>query len=139
MSRPFEKGNQLWQLRELNKPTKFEDDSQLAQACRDYFDWVMENPVEDGDKNKRVRPFTIGGLCLFIGISDTTWRTYRKDEKFKDLCEIVDAVIYENKFVGAAVNMFNANIISRDLGLADKSEVDAKVEVSHEEWLDNLK
>ena len=31
--------------------------------------------------------------------------------------------MFEQKFAGAAVGLFNANIIARDLGLTDKQEI----------------
>ena len=31
--------------------------------------------------------------------------------------------MFEQKFAGAAVGLFNANIIARDLGLADKQDI----------------
>ena len=34
--------------------------------------------------------------------------------------------IYQQKFEGASVGAFNANIIARDLGLADKQDVKVK-------------
>lgn len=34
-----------------------------------------------------------------------------------------EAVIYEQKFTGAAADLLNPNIIARDLGLADKKEL----------------
>ncbi len=46
-------------------------------------------------------------------------------ERGKDLSEIVakaEEVIYSQKFAGAAADLLNANIISRDLGLADKTD-----------------
>lgn len=41
----------------------------------------------------------------------------------------VETTIYTQKFEGAAVGAFNSNIIARDLGLADKKEIDASVTV----------
>jgi hypothetical protein len=34
--------------------------------------------------------------------------------------------MFTQKFSGAAVGIFNANIISRDLGLIDKKQIDAR-------------
>ena len=40
--------------------------------------------------------------------------------------ERVQMVLYAQKFAGAAADLLNANIIARDLGLADKSELTGK-------------
>ncbi len=65
---------------------------------------------------------TLAGLCLHIGITDETWRNYRDRKDFFGVCERVDAMVYTQKFEGAAASLFNANIIARDLGLKDKQE-----------------
>lgn len=41
----------------------------------------------------------------------------------------VEEIIRTQKFEGAAVGAFNANIIARDLGLSDKKEIDGKFQV----------
>lgn len=54
-----------------------------------------------------------------------------KEDRYKQYAAIIRAIkseIYEDKFVGAAVGIFNNNIIARDLGLTDKKEVDVKTE-----------
>ena len=49
---------------------------------------------------------------------------------YKDFSQVITRIgkiIYDQKFSGAASGFFNANIIARDLGLADKKEIDADV------------
>ena len=36
----------------------------------------------------------------------------------------IEEIIYNQKFEGAAVGIFNSNIIARDLGLSDKKDID---------------
>ena len=49
------------------------------------------------------------------------------DEKdFSSVITRIEQTIYAQKFEGAAVGSFNANIIARDLGLKDKSELTGK-------------
>jgi hypothetical protein len=74
-----------------------------------------------------MRAMTIAGLCLFLDIDTTTWSLWRKNRS--DLFSVitrVEQVIYQQKFSGAASDLLNANIIARDLGLSDKSEVTGK-------------
>lgn len=120
------------------RPPAFNSPEELQQAVNEYFQWVEENPLIDhraigvyyGDPVtkdfERLRPMTIGGLCLFLNISDQTWREYRKGtygDEFSWICTQADRVIREQKFAGAAAGFFNHAIIARDLGLVDRSDI----------------
>lgn len=70
----------------------------------------------------KMRAMTIGGLCIYLGISDETWRDYRSKEDFSGIVSQVEKIIYEQKFTGAAADLLNSNIIARDLGLSDKKD-----------------
>jgi hypothetical protein len=52
-----------------------------------------------------------------------------KDSRYSAYADIITRIgkiIYQDKYNGAAAGIFNPNIIARDLGLADKKEVDKK-------------
>src|SRR5262245_53579495 len=67
------------------------------------------------------------GLCLYLGIEHTTWSAWKKDRPdLLPAIERVESVIYTQKFSGAAANLLNANSIARELGLADKTELQGK-------------
>lgn len=60
-------------------------------------------------------------------ISHTEDYRSNKENRYADYAGVIKAItniMYTNKFEGAAVGAYNANIISRDLGLADKKEVE---------------
>lgn len=131
----FTPGNRFWEARSSAGPKpKFADPESLWAACVEYFDWSMDNPLfEDKlvtfqgmathEPVAKMRAMTIGGLCLFLDIDVTTWRDWRDSRP--DLSPVitrVEAVIYHQKFSGAAADLLNPNIIARDLGLADKTE-----------------
>ena len=66
---------------------------------------------------------TIGAMCTFLDITRKTWEEWRNTRA--DLSGVigrVDQIIYTQKFEGAAADLLNANLISRELGLADKQE-----------------
>lgn len=135
----FLKGNRFWEARSSHgaKP-KFENAEDLWSACCEYFDWVDNNPlyedkvtsfqgVNTHEPIAKMRAMTIAGLCLFLDVEEQTWREWRKSRP--DLSSVItraEAVIFQQKFSGAAADLLNANIISRDLGLADKSEITGK-------------
>ena len=135
----FLPGNRFWEARSSAglKP-KFADGAALWAACVEYFQWVEDNPLwEDHlvtfqgsahhEPLAKMRAMTIAGLCLFLDIDIRTWALWRASRP--DLIPVVtraEAVIYAQKFSGAAADLLNANIIARELGLADKSELTGK-------------
>ncbi|MGR3524849.1 MAG: DNA-packaging protein [Paracoccaceae bacterium] len=135
----FMPGNRFWEARSTAGPKpKFEGPEPLWAACLEYFAWVEDNPlletkgfafqgVVTKETFPKMRAMTIGGLCLFLDIDVTTWRDWKENRS--DLSPVItraEAVIYQQKFTGAAAEMLNANIIARDLGLADKTELTGK-------------
>jgi hypothetical protein len=59
-----------------------------------------------------------------------TWETIdtlrAKGKEFSDVITHIEEIIKTQKFTYAAVNMFNANIIARDLGIKDNKEIEIK-------------
>lgn len=138
----FLPGNRIWELYQddRGRPPTFAGPDDLWAAAVAYFEWIEANPLQEAkafsyegvvkvEKLPRMRAMTIGGLCLSMGVSTETWRGWKTEghELHRhDLLEIisrVEAVIHEQKFTGAAADLLNANIIARDLGLADKKEM----------------
>jgi hypothetical protein len=63
-------------------------------------------------------------LELFVDIHSL--RDYKKNPDYKGFSQVItkiEKVIYNQKFTGAAAGFLNPNIIARDLGLAEKKEV----------------
>ncbi|SEN67267.1 terminase small subunit [Bradyrhizobium sp. OK095] len=132
MSAPV--GNEFWKARSSHgRAPIFASADALWFASCEYFDWVEANPLyetkafgsKDGPQTIRLpkmRAMTNSGLCIFLDISRQAWTEYRARQDFGDVCSRVDEVIRTQKFEGASADLFNANIIARDLGLADRSE-----------------
>lgn len=127
------KGNRFWEKRSSHgRNPKFATPEDMWSAACEYFEWVEDNPLKE-DKLvtfqgmakhvpvAKMRAMTIDGLCLFLDIDLTTWASYRDREGFSPVTTRVENVIRSQKFAGAAADLLNANIIARDLGLADKS------------------
>ena len=131
-------GNQFWKKRTKHGPnTKFGDPDILWDACCEYFDYVENNPLwetrvaqSNGEPVDhlipKMRAMTIGGLCVFIDVDQSTWEEYRKRNDLSRITRKVDAIIRDQKFSGAAAGLLNPNIIARDLGLTDKQETNHK-------------
>ena len=128
------KGNRFWEKRSSHgRDPIFKDKEQLWTACKEYFKEVEDNPLwEDKPFNyqgtvvtntvAKMRAMTIGGLCVFLDICETTWDVYRKKEDFTGVTARVERIIRDQKFSGAAADLLNPNIIARDLGLKDESK-----------------
>ncbi|MDE9557511.1 DNA-packaging protein [Xenorhabdus bovienii] len=130
------KGNRFWEARSSHgrKPI-FESPAQLWVACTEYFEWVEENPLYEmkafsfqgkvtQEALPKMRAMTLTGLCLFLDISEDTWRLYRAREDFIEVTTRAEKIIYDQKFSGAAADLLNANIIARDLGLKEQQQVE---------------
>lgn len=107
----------------------------FVRAATEYFQWVDEHPLlEDvvafyqGDEcradRSRMRPYTKQGLATHLNIPVSRIDSYKKKGgEWADVVDIIETVLYQQKFEGAAAGLLNATIIARDLGLAERSEV----------------
>jgi|ERR1041385_4294650 hypothetical protein len=133
------KGNQFWKLRsEHGRDYLFATPELLELEISAYFNWVDGHPwykveaVKSGDlagsliKVPYARPYTLSGLCIYLNASENYWKEFRKRDGLSDdfmaIISRTEEIIRTQKFEGAAVGAFNANIMARDLGLVDKTE-----------------
>lgn len=130
----FQIGNRFWELAPTsgrkplyNNPKELENDIlEYFKVTSERTDWNKQQWV--GKEGNEVvvnvpTPFTLSGLYLFLGICQQTWANYKAKSEFLGIITWAESVIYTQKFEGAATNHFNANIIARDLGLADKQDL----------------
>ena len=73
------------------------------------------------------KPYTMQGLCLYLGCNTSYFRVFKatnknKCEDFLTVIANIEEVVYMQKFEGAASGHFNAQIIARDLGLVDRQD-----------------
>lgn len=133
MSAPL--GNQFWKVRSSHgrNPIFASPDAMWEAAC-EYFEWVEANPlyedkltsyqgVNTHEPVAKMRAMTIDGLCLFLDIGVQTFHDYKARDDFSEVTARIERVIRSQKFAGAAADLLNANIIARDLGLVDKTDV----------------
>lgn len=147
------KGNQFWKLRSKHgRDRLFTEPTLLQEAASEYFEWCEANPwvkneaIKSGDEAGRIiaiptaRPFTLSGLCIYLGVNTQYFGDFKDglkptesetDKDFSLVITHVEEVIRTQKYEGAAVGAFNANIIARDLGLTDKKELGGEMNVRH--------
>jgi|SRR5690606_2259639 len=134
-------GNNFWELRSTHgRNLIFSSPEILWEAAKEYFeatskrvwikkDWVGKDALEV--ERESTPPFTLTGMFIFMDIGKTTWTQYRERKDFKEVVTRIEEIIYTQKFEGATIGAYNANIIARDLGLADKREVErVKIKVT---------
>lgn len=129
------KNNQFWKLRSRHGRKKiFETPEAMKEAADEYFEyqskqsWIRTD--YRGKFSEKVEiptaaPFTLTGLCLFLGVNTAYFREFQKNcsKDFSTVITYIKEVIYTQKFEGAAVGAYNSNIIARDLGLTDKKDL----------------
>lgn len=139
------KGNQFWKLRSKHgRDRLFANASDMWDAACEYFQWCEDNPLIEVDfkgkdaievKIPKMRAFTMQGLCLYLDCNTLYFAQFKKglslenqnDKDFSIVITRIEEIIYNQKFTGAAAGFLNANIIARDLGLADKKDIEASL------------
>lgn len=129
--------NQFWKNRTKHGRDKLFSTPEILfeEACK-YFDatdkrkwvkkdWVGKDAMEVERENET--PYTKSGLFLFLDIDNKTWDLYKLREDFIQITTRIEQIIYTQKIEGAAVGAFNANIVARELGLKESSEITATV------------
>lgn len=134
------KGNQFWKLRSKHGREKlFATPELLWEAAEEYFQWVEDNPLYETkpfsymgmvtlEQVPLMRAMTLSQLCFYLGCNEAYFRNFKAqlpdgEEDFNTVISQIETFIYNQKFQGASANLLNANIIARDLGLRDQSDV----------------
>lgn len=116
---------------QTGRPRKYTP-ARLWKKALEYFEWNEKNPLYEtkafaNDKTKqlpKLRAMTESAFCLYAGISHDLFLLYKKGaDPYKDFIVVsgrIATIIYIQKLEGAAADLFNANIIARELGLQEK-------------------
>lgn len=134
------KGNDFWKQRARHGREKiFSTPDELWDAACEYFQWAIDNPLNQAEPIKsgelagtcmsveKMRPFSISGMLIFFGTSNGYWRKFRAEQKDNDefftVIQKIEAVIWTQKFEGAATGLLQPNIIAMELGLKQRTDV----------------
>lgn len=133
------KGNEFWKSRtEHGRAKIFKTPAILLEVAMDYFQWCEDNPLEkaiiyqgeiSSKSEKLMRAMTMGGLCVHMGVNSKYLYDFMdgldletsEGKDFSDIIGRIKDIMRSQKFEGASAGLLNANIIARDLGLAEKS------------------
>lgn len=132
------KGNKFYLERLKSGRDKEYQPDEIIPTFLEYAEYVYDNPIEEEViqkiktsrdteeikhvKRKTMRVMSIGGFCVYAGITTQTFRNYEKDKDFFGVISRVRDFIENYQLEGASSNQLNPNVISRLLGLADKTD-----------------
>ena len=133
--------------RKIGRPKNLSSPKKLWDLFCDYYDLAKNNPVEKEDfirggelagskiKIKLERPLTWAGFESMLRDRDiiAKMEDYKanREGKYSEFSEVIARIeqkMWDDKFSGASVGIYNANIIARDLGLTDKTQNTITVE-----------
>lgn len=152
-------GNQFWRMRSKHGRDKiFANPETMLEACYEYFKyqteerlWLKKEAVKGGEFTGQIidvptaTPFSFRLLCSFLHVNSQYFNEFEKtltpkeNKIHKDFSEVIThirEVIEEQQLEGATVGAFNANIVARRLGLADKMNNDITFERMSDKQLD---
>lgn len=118
---------------------KYEDAAALMDVGLEYIRFCQNHPLQ-GEKVafhegkavrthvNKIRAMTITGLCLFMGITVPGWHAWKRDRcpndpMWKMAMDNIEQAIYDQKFGAAAADLLNAQIVMRDLGLKERTDI----------------
>lgn len=129
----------------FGRPKKVPDVDTLLNAAEDYVRWANDNPlyknksaVHDGKviqyKEPVKRPLTKIGFARFLHVNETTVRRFMdprlRDEEFVETAKAVFNLFDSELLEGGITSLYNSNITSRILQLADHIKTDAQPPVA---------
>lgn len=132
-----------WEWRKkTGKPKAIKTPEKLWELACEYFQTIDSNPAYKKDFIKggesagtivdieTMRPYTWEGLEDFLfekgiitNLDDYRQNTDGRYQEYTGIIRAIGKVIFNRNFSGASMNFLNANLIARQLGLAEKSQV----------------
>lgn len=132
------KGNKYYMNRTKDgRELIYSTPEELLEKAYSYFIWCDKTPLKrsevlkGGVKAGKVvkisldRPYTLVGMCNYLGISKRTFDNYEERKDYLPITTYIRDIIQQNQIEGAVVGNYNANIVARLLGLVDKQEVES--------------
>lgn len=126
---------------QLGRPLKYEPD-ELLLKFHEYVTWAKEHPIPivkkvtntttKGDKyssdaiEQKPRLVSIGGFIVYLGAERSWWDMLdngKRGEEFLRVKGFIREFCQSYQSEMASAEIFNANIVSRLLGLADKKDI----------------
>lgn len=127
----------------VGRPPKFKTPEELKEKAEGYFQYCDTHPIEVWQRKSAAanqtakngsgvksdegtmyirKPYTFDGLALWCGIGN--WYQWKSDapETFRSIITALEARVRDQQVSGAMVGMYNANLVARLNGIAEKTE-----------------
>ena len=115
------------------QPLKYQPE-EFSEKIVEYFKWVDEENVKrklQRFTGEKLKPYTITGLCVYLGISRETWREYGHMERFSDAISSAKLLVenyVEEGLLNGSINpiggIFN---LKNNFGWVDKIDIQGSV------------
>lgn len=131
------------------RPPKFKTPEELQEKAEGYFQYCDTHPIEVWQRKAAAanqsakngsgvksdegtmyirRPYTLDGLGLFVGVVWKDFRSYHASDEFSEVIRTLEARVRDQQVSGAVVGMYNANLVARINGIADKTDLNVNTE-----------
>ena len=155
-------GNQWWKLRSKHgRDAIFATPEILEEECNKYFeatdarsDWDGQDWVgKDGEEVvvKKKVPYSLKGLCVFLGVSQPYFKEFEKTDTFKNNKDFIHVytrirnTIETQQLEGALNRYYPDSLVARLNGYVDKTDMTsggeplkAQIIVQDKDTADNL-
>ena len=120
----------------VGRPRKFATPQALLKAFHDYLEdrksrplwtketesgYIGESTMAKAKEKMKNHPLSIVDFCVYLGCSRNWWNELPSE--FLGVKSRIADYIFSYQLKGAETGEFNANIVARELGLADKKEL----------------
>lgn len=113
----------------VGKPPSYTP-QELEIKINEYFQWVNDENVERKKRRfegEKFKPFTLSGICVYLGISRETWSEYGKKSEYVDTIKKTRAIVENyveeglmNGTINAIGGIFN---LKNNFGWVDKIDI----------------
>jgi hypothetical protein len=112
------------------RPKRYSPEEFEAKVI-EYFEWVNEENKQRKLKRfegEKIKPYTLSGICVYLGISRDTWNEYSKQEEYTGIIKEAKAVVENYAEEGLLNGSLNA--IGTIFNLKNNFQWVDKIEVS---------
>lgn len=122
----------IWeQVYDIRGARQVDTPEELWFMALGYFQWCVDNPLYSSQVVKyplrhevvcvpQMRAMTLPSFLTHAGITRAEFERCKGLDEFARVCGIIETIIYDQKFSGAAAGLLKEALITRDLGIADK-------------------
>ena len=131
-------------MKKVGRPKNIDTPELMYQFFKEYIKETKSNPFKIKDwvgkdaneiKREKEKPLTLEGFenyCFDKGIINDLGDYFsNKDERYSEfatICSRIRKIIRQDQIEGGMANIYNSSITQRLNGLADKQEIETKIE-----------